>query len=107
MKYQINSTQLEEFIDHIWKYITKMDEQIIVMKDLINKTKWQGNAHDAALINYNKLITELENIPYTLRLYINFLKTLLTKYGEGNKEIKKSFKEIVEKLELERKKYEL
>ena len=107
MKYQVNSTQLEEFINNILVYITKMDEQLLVMKGLINKTKWQGNAHDAAVINYDKIIKKLENIPSTLKLYIEFLETVLSKYGESNSEIKKSFVEIIEKLELEREKYEL
>lgn len=105
MRYHIDSIKLEEFIEKSNNYLEKMNDQVKVMKDLITKTKWQGRAYEAALVKYNNLIKEIEEIPYTINLYIKFMETVVEKYGEGNDEIMKSFKQIVEKLELERSKH--
>lgn len=107
MRYHIDSIKLEEFIEKANGYLDRMNNQVKIMKELINKTKWRGNAYDTALIKYNNLIKEIEEIPYTINLYIKFMETVVEKYGEGNDEIMKSFRNIVEKLELERMKYEL
>lgn len=107
MRYHIDSMKLEEFIEKANGCLDKMNDQVKAMKDLITKTKWQGNAYEAALVKYNNLIKEIEGIPYTINLYIKFVETVVEKYGEGNAEIMKSFKEIVEKLELARLKHEI
>lgn len=107
MRYHINSIKLEEFIEKANNCLEKMNEQVKIMKELINKTKWRGNAYDAALTKYNGIIKELDEVVYQINLYIKFMETVLEKYGEGNDAIMKSFKEIVEKLELERAKNEI
>lgn len=101
MRYHINSIKFEEFLEKANNYLERINKQIEVMKDLINRLKWQGQAYEAALIKYNNLIKELETFAYTINLYIKFMETVLEKYGEGNDEIMKSFKKVVEELEKE------
>lgn len=107
MKYYVDSVKIEEFINNCNSYINELQKQSVVMKSLIDKTIWQGNARDAASLKYNKIMKEVDKVPETLTLYINFMETVVKNYGEGTERIKKEFQEIIEKLELEKVKNEL
>ena len=107
MKYYVDSVKIEEFINNCNAYIDEMKQESIVMKGLIDKTTWQGNARDAATLKYNKIMEEVNKIPENLTLYIKFMEIVVKNYGEGIEKIKKEFQELIEKLELEKVKNEL
>lgn len=107
MKYYVDSIKIEEFINNCNSCIEEMQKQSVVMKGLVDKTNWQGNARDAASLRYKKLMEEVDKIPETLSLYIKFMELVVKNYGEGTDRIKKEFQDIIEKLELEKVKNEL
>lgn len=107
MKYYVDSVKIEEFINNCNGYINELQKQSVVMKGLIDKTIWQGNARDAATLRYKKIMEEVNKISENLTLYIKFMEIVVKNYGEGTERIKKEFQEIIEKLELEKVKNEL
>lgn len=107
MKYYVDSLKIEEFINDCNNLIKEMTDQIKIMKELINKTTWKGNAYDAAFQKYNQIMSDVAQIPEKLNLYVKFMELVIKNYGEGTEKLKKEFKEMIEKLELERLKNEL
>lgn len=107
MRYYIDSRKIGEFINKCNNYIEEMRQESKVMKDLINKTTWQGNARDAASLKYNKIMEKVDDVPEKLTLYIKFMEIVVNNYGESFEKIMKDFKDVVEKLELEKVKNEL
>lgn len=107
MKYYVDSIKIEEFINNCNGYIEEMKKEIIVMKGLIDKTTWQGNARDAVSLKYETIMEDVNKIPETLTLYIRFMELVIENYGEGIEKLKKEFQEIMEKLKLEKIKNEL
>lgn len=107
MKYYVDSKKIEEFINKCNNYIEEMKQESVIMKGLIDKTTWQGNARDAASLKYNEIMKEVDEIPEKLVLYVKFMEIVVKNYGASFEKIKKEFQEVVEKLELEKKKNEL
>lgn len=102
MKYFVDSNKIEEFINNCNDCIKEMDNQSKIMKELPNKLTWRGNAHDAAILKYNKIMDDLEKIPEDLTLYTKFMELVVKNYGEGTEKLKKEFQEILQRLEIER-----
>lgn len=107
MKYYVDSIKIEEFINNCNGYIEEMKTECRVMRDIINKTKWKGNAHDAASLKYSKIMDDVDKIPDVLSLYVKFMEIVVKNYGEGTEKLRKELQAVISKLEMEKMKNEL
>ena len=107
MKYYVDSMKIEEFINNCNGYINELIEESKIMRGLINETVWKGNAYEAALLKYNNIMNEIDEVSQKLNLYTKFMEIVIKNYGEGTEKLQKEFQTLIERLELEKKKNEL
>ena len=107
MKYYVDSIKIEEFINNCNGYINELQKQSVVMKGLIDKTIWQGNARDAATLRYGKIMDDVDKMPDVLSLYVKFMEIVVKNYGEGTEKLRKELQAVISKLEMEKMKNEL
>ena len=107
MKYHVDSRKIEEFINTCNGYVNELMEESKIMRGLINETTWKGNAYNEALLKYNKIIEEVEEINEKINLYIKFMEIVIKNYGMGTEKLKQEFQNLIDRLELEKKKNEL
>lgn len=81
MRYLVKVDELKLKIDYYKKLLNNLRESIDQLKAEKAELMWEGQAHNAFIIYYDKHIEELNRISLSISLLINFLSLYCDRYG--------------------------